>query len=182
MWEIFLNSPLPAEYGSNLVDLILRVVVQSQVSSLTAFDSNSLHGTTSYGPAIDPICAGISLTSTSRVYKAYTEVHERGGPVVFVGAAVDPQMHENTDRLYYSNMGVFLARALGVDQCDQYFSSTAAVESCHPNERAHFWLPSFPLTPTAKRLDSLIPDWTYLVPRPREIGAGFSEAAGKTNL
>ncbi|TEB23577.1 hypothetical protein FA13DRAFT_1797897 [Coprinellus micaceus] len=96
MREVLLNSPLPANYGSNLVDLSLRVIVQSRVGSLTAFDSNSLHGTTQHGPGIDPICAGISLTSTSRVYKAYSEMQERGGPVVFVGAAVDPRMHETT--------------------------------------------------------------------------------------
>ncbi|KAF6756028.1 hypothetical protein DFP72DRAFT_1067327 [Ephemerocybe angulata] len=82
------NSPLQAGYGSNLVDVTLRVVVQSRVATLTAFTPNVLHGTTTHGEGIDPINAGVSLTSTERVYKAYAAMAAQPGGVVFEGEAI----------------------------------------------------------------------------------------------
>ncbi|KAF6751598.1 hypothetical protein DFP72DRAFT_850713 [Ephemerocybe angulata] len=82
------NSPLQAGYGSNLIDVTLCVVVQSRVATLTAFTPNVLHGTTTHGEGIDPINAGVSLTSTERVYKVYAAMAAQPGGVVFEGEAI----------------------------------------------------------------------------------------------
>ncbi|KAJ3507943.1 hypothetical protein NMY22_g16778 [Coprinellus aureogranulatus] len=94
MREVYSDSPLNPKFGSNLVDLSLRVVVQSRVGTLTAFNPNELHGTTTHGRGIDPVNAGVSLTSTRRVYTAYTEMMEKG-PVIFAGEPVDVSKHDH---------------------------------------------------------------------------------------
>lgn len=76
---------LPKNYGSNYVDVGLRVIVESATGTLSVFQPNHLHGTTFTGGAVN---YGLSMTMTQRVRDGYLEMMKEG-PRVFASAPVD---------------------------------------------------------------------------------------------
>lgn len=70
-----LTSPA---FGSNFVDLGIKVVVQGAQGTLTAFQPNHLHGTT-YCDGVTSY--GVSMTATRRVRDAIQDLMDRGHTV-----------------------------------------------------------------------------------------------------